>query len=788
MTRRIRWHRPRRIVSPAGVSEPTTKPSFAARWRRFEPLRRRLAIGAAAGAVGGVGAALADARWIKTGISEGPSFFSVLASALGLIAPLALVIGLVVGLTSWLIHPRAEPSIPGLLARLRDISAGRPADIAAFIPLAVLGLFAWATSSAHLARAVLAEDMSPPVTGTCLTAGTLTIAGIIGIFVFALTPALRHRLAAWRSEALDLTNPTYTLGAALFVIALAVGYGVLSGTVSGEGGLLGIYGILKRDELDLRLPGVLAGLALGVYLAPPLFRSLKPYQAALISILPLLLTVRAGTWLNAHPDFALALSRTGPVSARPLELLRKLTDRDRDGASGYFGGGDCDDRSAAIGPGADDIPDNGVDEDCSGTDLSLAGALEAEPQKPTPEVVEQIQSRVPKNGNVVLITIDTLRHDLGYMGYDRKVSPNLDALAARATVFERAYSLASYTGKSIGPMMIGKYPSETHRNWGHFNYFGPDDTFVAERLQKAGVHTMSVQGHRYFSPWRDCKDKPEGCGLERGFDELDLSAAPPNMEFQTDTTITSDKLTDAAIALLKKRDDSPFFLWVHYLDPHADYLQHDGVPRFGGSARDLYDNEVAFTDQHVGRLIDHVHQAPWAARTSIIVTSDHGEGFGEKNNLFRHGFELYEALVRVPLLVEVPGAEPRRIAARRSLIDLTPTILDLMGAAPPKGADESDFISGVSLLPDVFSKDAAPATRDLLIDMPGGPYNKPRRAFIHGDLKLYISDDKNKELFDLSADPLEAKNVFRERSGEIEAAYALVKKRLREITVTGKYK
>jgi hypothetical protein len=269
---------------------------------------------------------------------------------------------------------------------------------------------------------------------------------------------------------------------------------------------------------------------------------------------------------------------------------------------------------------------------------------------------------------------------------------------------------------------------------------------------------MSVQGHRYFSPWGACQKNPEGCGFERGFDELDLSSAPDGMEFQTDTTITSDKLTDAAIRLLEKRTDGRFFLWVHYLDPHADYLQHADVPSFSGGARGLYDNEVAFTDKHVGRLLDHIAKAPFADKTSIILTSDHGEGFGEKNAYYRHGVHLYEALVRVPLIVHVPGAEPRRIAPRRSLIDLAPTVLELMAVPIPKG-----------------------------IDMPGGPYNDPVRAFIHGNLKLYMTQT-SKELFDLETDPLEKSNVFKKRRDEIEAHYAVAKKRLREIVVTGKRK
>ena len=109
-------------------------------------------------------------------------------------------------------------------------------------------------------------------------------------------------------------------------------------------------------------------------------------------------------------------------------------------------------------------------------------------------------------------------------------------------VFERAYSLASYTGKSVGPLLIGKYGSETHRNWGHSNTFSKEDTFLAERLQKAGIHTMSAHALRYFG---------KGTGLERGFDEVDLSAAGAEGSIkEMENTASADRLSDAALKLL----------------------------------------------------------------------------------------------------------------------------------------------------------------------------------------------------------------------------------------------
>jgi choline-sulfatase len=187
--------------------------------------------------------------------------------------------------------------------------------------------------------------------------------------------------------------------------------------------------------------------------------------------------------------------------------------------------------------------------------------------------------------------------------------------------------------------------------------------------------------------------------------------------------------------------------------------------------------------------------SPWGKRTAVILTSDHGEAFGE-HDMWRHGFEVWEVLVRVPLLVYVPGSTPRRVPARRSTIDVVPTILQLMKIPiPPRpepGAQGVDFVSGNSLLPDVFLEPGAShAARDVFVDMPAGPYNDARRALIHEDLKLIVSNEARFDLFDLAADPAEAQNLAKSdpaRLDKMKERYAATKAWLREIKVTGKRK
>jgi arylsulfatase A-like enzyme len=466
------------------------------------------------------------------------------------------------------------------------------------------------------------------------------------------------------------------------------------------------------------------------------------------------LVVQQASALTEDPQTAHAIELGAPLGRIGMALARRATDRDHDGSSPYFGGGDCDDRDARRSPDAIDVPGNGIDEDCSGGDLKLPRPAAA----PT-ATAASIRPTVPHDLNLVLITVDTLRIDLGFMGYPKPVSPNLDKLAARSTVFERAYSMASYTGKSVGPTMIGKYPSETFRDGAHFDTYFPENTFLAERLQNAGFHTMGVASHWYFKP---------KFGLAQGMDVWDMSAMPPDSNADVDSSVTSDSLANAAIRLLADPANvqGRFFMWVHFFDPHANYVAHPEAPDFRAGAKiwskPLYDGEVWFTDHHMGRLFDFIASQPWGARTAIVITADHGEAFDE-HGMNWHGVDLWEPLVRVPLVVYVPGVKPHRVKARRSLIDLVPTVLDLMGIPqPPAGELSGESTVGAILSPD----DVAVDERDVYMDMPAGPQVSQHRALIHGPtpgMKLMHPSGRIYLVFDLSKDPGEVNDLGRDR-------------------------
>jgi arylsulfatase A-like enzyme len=611
-----------------------------------------------------------------------------------------------------------------------------------------------------------AWQVTPPLLALAALLGLVVLAGIAtrllgaevgGLAAFALSPlgvlpVVLATLGAVRlgSAALVVRAPSLPFGPRGALLGSVLGFGVALGLLiawgetGGGGGPFRILGVLRRQELDLRAPGLLLLIALAALLGPSPRKTGALGVALLLSVAPAALTWQAARGATLSERSALAIERQAPLGRVALGLLRKLTDRDHDGVSAAFQGGDCDDHDASVSPRALDVPGNGKDEDCQGGDAKPAAAHVASAEEA--KAAARARDSLPDDLNVLLVTIDTLRADLGYLGNPRAVSPHLDALAKQSVVFERAYSLASYTGKSMGPLMIGKYSSEVEGGFSHFNKYPKRETFVQERLKAAGVYTASVQGYWYF--FKDA-------GFERGFDVIDSSAAPKVASIEGDQSSNSDEQCDAALKLLATPELGArrFFMWMHFVDPHAEYAPHPEHD-FGPKPRDRYDGEVAFVDQHLGRVLAALEQSSFGARTAVIVTSDHGEAFGE-HGMIRHGFELWEELVRVPLLIKLPGVTPRRVTARRSAIDVVPTLLDLF-KLPFAARSATDFLSGESLLPDLErAAGAADPERPIFIDMARGPYNAERRALIVGDSKLTVSEGRVLGLYDLGVDAAE---------------------------------
>lgn len=391
----------------------------------------------------------------------------------------------------------------------------------------------------------------------------------------------------------------------------------------------------------------------------------------------------------------------------------------------------------------------------------------------TSAIETKTEAAIPEKLNVMLLTIDSLRADMPWTGYPRDIAPNLTKLAEKSVVYPNAYAVSSYTAKSVSSLLTGRYPSSLYRSGYFFAGFSDANLFLTEVLQERGVRTMGGHGHLYFD---------RGKNLNQGFDIWELV---PGIRFDSDTdkNITSDKMTDMAIKMLSDEANTSkqFFMWFHYMDPHDQYIKHESTPDFGKKNRDRYDSEVYFTDSHIGRLFEFAKDKEWWNRTAIIISADHGEAFGE-HGMFKHAFELWEVLTRVPLVVYYPGVTPRVIDERRSHIDLAPTILELMGVESP-----SSFV-GRSLVPEL--KGGKPDNREpIVLDLPEDKNNPDRHAIISGDYKLIFKNyGATKQLFNLKNDPGEEQDLAKkepEKLAEMMKLYDETWKGIEVITPFG---
>jgi arylsulfatase A-like enzyme len=374
--------------------------------------------------------------------------------------------------------------------------------------------------------------------------------------------------------------------------------------------------------------------------------------------------------------------------------------------------------------------------------------------------------------NVILLTVDSLRADHApWAGYERPNAPNLTKLAEKAVVYTNAYSGSSYTAKSVATMLSGRLVSSLYRDGFFFTRYASANLFFPEILTEKGISTIGWHSHLYFG---------RGKGLDQGFAEWRLVPGI-NFDPQTDKGITSEKMTKLGIELFgnPKLTGRQFFAWAHYMDPHDEYNQHPESPVFGKKARDRYDSEIWFADYWIGKLLDFARQQPWWKNTVVIVSADHGEAFGE-HQMYKHAFELWENLVRVPMLVAGGDVVPSRIEQRRSHIDLAPTILELMKVEVPAS------MQGKSLVPEL--RGGKPDVREpIVIELTEDSHNPPRRALISGKYKIIEFGKRKTELYDLEQDPKELKDLASEQKEELARMRELVAERYKSVEVVAPY-
>jgi hypothetical protein len=719
-------------------------------------MKRAITAGLVAGGAGALVVALLEALLGASG-----PFLASAAAALGLLLPIGALGGLGLVAVRGLLPPERRPR--DWIGTLRAADEPRPAarilavggGTLIALPVCYRLIFFFLTGFHHQGLAALSLTVS---LGAMLLVAALAIraGGSALARVLPRAPAVLRR--PWIALALVV--------AAWLVATLPP---LLRGPED-TAGLFGFVGFLRKDGLGAGpLLSLLALLALAAALLWPLLARDRRWTlptAALGLVAAALGPIWADAVIAGTPQVVDRLDAGGGLAPLTGKLLRRLADSDRDGHADWMGGRDCDDTNPSIYPGARDVPDNGIDEDCSGGDLELAVlAAAAEPEAKTDVATPEPQPpELPEDVSLLLITIDSLRWNApGFMGYERDTTPNLDALVARGgTVYERAYALGSYTGQAIPPMLTGKYGSELERTNRHEVRISRDELFAAEVVCGKEVKCGAVLSHFLFSP---------SLAWNQGFQDWTVVSAAPPGPGHIDQKYNSHFVANESLKWLKQPENTAgrFWFWAHFMDPHKEYLTHRGIEKFGTDRRSLYDHEVRYTDKFVGQILDYFHTLPAAERTVVIVTADHGEAFNEHGR-WCHGKELWEEIIRVPLAVIGPGVATKRIARQTSLIDIFPTVLELFGHQPPEGTH------GRSLLTDWVEGQELPE-RPVIADQPRNPYYETRRVFLHDGWKLHHLPDTGSWRFFRLTDDYERGDSLVETEPEefarIKAAYEL---------------
>jgi len=389
-------------------------------------------------------------------------------------------------------------------------------------------------------------------------------------------------------------------------------------------------------------------------------------------------------------------------------------------------------------------------------------------RKPGASPSSETKSRPTGPLDLVLVTIDTVRADrlpaYGYRGID---TPAIDAIAREGVRFDNAATTVPFTLPAHSSILTGVYPPRhgVRENVGYV--LDPSTPTLAERLRKGGYATAGfVSAFVLDGRW----------GVGRGFDTYFDHFDPHQLEHGNMAAAQRDgaETVSHAVEWLDQRPRAkPFFLLVHLYDAHDPYTPPEPfASRYPGRP---YEAEIAYVDSLVGRLRAALEQRGLLEKSAVVVVGDHGEGLGEHGEQF-HGYFVYDATVRVPLLLRLPGGElaGRTVETEVSHVDLVPTFLELAGLPPVPGLDGRSLL-GIAAAP--FDRGRAVYSESLypLLHYGWAPLRALRRAGTK-----YIEAPKP-ELYHLAADPGETSNVIRAdrpQATELRGALAALRGRL----------
>ena len=392
--------------------------------------------------------------------------------------------------------------------------------------------------------------------------------------------------------------------------------------------------------------------------------------------------------------------------------------------------------------------------------------------------------------NVVLITLDTTRADhLSAYGYERQTSPVLDTLAAEGAKFELAFAPISTTGPSHSTMFTALYPL-THRVIKNGIPLADAQVTLAEILNSRGYQTAAIIGSFVLT---------ERFGFSQGFEFFDDEFAAEHASirgseweghtYEGGFDRRANETTRRAIDWLEqtRQAERPFFLFVHYFDPHAPYSpppefrNHFGSTGRKGNERliALYDEEIAFTDREIGLLLDSLSRLQLSDKTVVVVTADHGEGLGDHNH-DGHGVNIFDEAVRVPLLIRWPKhiEAGLRFEEPVEFVDLLPTLLDLTGTDGVGARSQGRSLANALLGQETLRSDH-PVFLHRRHFEPGrvGNFEVAGEKFAvrKDNWKLILGkSEKTAELYNLGTDPSEERNLYEDEPEKVQELTALL--------------